>query len=506
MSNAAPPGARIDEVFAAVLARAPEAVAVSDGDREVGYAELWEEAGRVAAVLAEQGVAPGGAVGLRVQRGWRVVAGILGIWRHGSGFVPIDPRYPSVRQEYILRDAGLRRLVTEDAAGELVIEEVESGVPAAEVPADLAYVIHTSGSTGDPKGVPIRHTQVLALLAGCAESYDTGPSDVWSFFHSHSFDFSVWEIWGALLSGGRVVVVPQEAATDPAVFAAFLADRGVTMLSQVPSVFGHLVRALEAEPRALPALRHVVFGGEAVNPQVLLRWYELGVAPEARLFNMYGITEITVHATVKRLTPQELRSPSVGTPIGRALPHLRIALLEDGRPVPPGLPGEIHISGAAVADGYLGRPELTAQRFVHLPELDGGGPWYRSGDYAVERPDGEYEFLGRRDDQVKIRGFRIELGEIEAVLAEQQQVREGAVVVAGSVQGEPMLVACFVPAGGADPGEAAGMAAELGAGLAERLPKHLVPGRFVPVRELPLTFSGKLDRSALARRIAQENG
>ncbi|MYW01629.1 amino acid adenylation domain-containing protein [Streptomyces sp. SID3343] len=503
MANAGRPAggsARIEEVFAERLAEHPDAIAVEDDAHSLTYAQLWDAAGEVAEALADDGVAPGGLVGLRTRRGWRAVVGILGIWRHGSGYVPVDPRYPKSRRAYIVEDVGLRHVVVEDPDGTLAVESAAGGsAPGHDVPSDAAYVIHTSGSTGDPKGVLIRHSQILALLDACSATYDVGPEDVWSFFHSHSFDFSVWEIWGALLSGGRVVVVPHEAATDSAAFVRLLADRGVTVLSQVPSVFGFVVRSLEERPLPLPRLRYVVFGGEAVGPQVLLRWYDLALAPNARLYNMYGITEITVHATVKLLSPAELRAPGLGTPIGAPLPGLRLALLEDGRPVPPGLPGEIHIAGAQVADGYLGRPDLTAQRFLRVPGLGEDVLWYRSGDYAVERPDGEYEFLGRRDDQVKIRGFRIELGEIESVLAGQPEVRECAVVVTESIKGDPVLAACFVPAAAAGPAPEAEIASVLRHRLAALLPKHMVPGLFVPVRELPVTMSGKLDRGALAK-------
>ncbi|MHB9857121.1 amino acid adenylation domain-containing protein [Streptomyces sp. YIM S03343] len=496
---------RIEEAFAQQAAEHPDAVAVVDGERSVTYGELWDTAGRLAAGLADAGVAPGGLVGLKVHRGWRVVAGILGIWRHGSGYVPLDPRYPQTRQDYIAGDAGLRHLLVEDLEDGLRVKaDQAAGARAVPVPEDTAYIIHTSGSTGDPKGVVVRHSHVLALLESCGKTYDVGADDVWSFFHSHSFDFSVWEIWGALLSGGRVVVVPHEAATDSKIFAGFLAEHGVTVLSQVPSVFGYLVRALADHPVPLPQLRYVVFGGEAVHPQSLLRWYRLGVAPRAELYNMYGITEITVHATVAKLSPALLRAPGVGTPIGEPLPHLTMVLLEGGRPVPPGVPGEIHLAGEGVADGYLGRPELTAQRFVRIEELGADRVWYRSGDYAIERLDGGYEFLGRRDDQVKIRGFRIELGEIESVIAGQAGIRECAVVVAESLKGEPTLAAGFVPEND-DPAQCAATAAQLRSRLPELLPRHMVPGQFVPVNKLPLTLSGKLDRAALARRIQEDD-
>ncbi|CCK26514.1 ribosomal peptide synthetase [Streptomyces davaonensis JCM 4913] len=492
---------RMDESFARVAARQPDAVAVEDRGSTVTYAGLQRAAERIADALLRAGVPSGGLVGLRAGRGAQAIAGMLGIWRHGCGYVPVDPRYPQARQDYLLADSGVGHVVTENAeTGEPTVEpsgrEPGGGAP---VPPDTAYVIYTSGSTGDPKGVVVRHANVRALLDGCA-SYSVGPDDVWSFFHSPSFDFSVWEIWGALSSGGRVVVVPDELTTDPAALADLLAARKVTVLSQVPSVFAYLVRGLEDHPVPLPALRYVVFGGEAVNARAVRRWNALGLAPGAELHNMYGITEITVHATDTVVDAAKLRRHLMGTPIGRALPHLRIALLEDSTPVPPGVPGELHVAGAGVAHGYLGRPELTAQRFVRL-DLDGSADvWYRTGDYAVAGEDGELEFLGRRDEQVKLRGFRIELGEIEAALQDLPEVRECAVVLTESPGGEPLLAACYVPKEG--PVEDGLLREALGAVL----PRHMLPSAYVSLPELPLTLSGKLDRGALVPLVAESAG
>ncbi|KRV50756.1 aldehyde dehydrogenase [Wenjunlia vitaminophila] len=491
----------MEELFLRMAAAQPEAVAVDDRGHTTTYARLAEDARAIAGALADAGVPGGGLVGLRTHRGVSAVAGMLGIWMHGCGYVPVDPRYPAPRQDHIITDSAVGHLVDEEpGTGRLSVTATgRSAAHAHEVPEDTAYVIYTSGSTGQPKGVVVRHANVRALLDGCT-SYTFGPDDVWSFFHSHSFDFSVWEIWGALTSGGRVVVVPDEATTDPSALVDLLAGRGVTVLSQVPSVFGYLVNELVERPVPLPALRYVVFGGEPVNVPAVLRWQDLGLAPRAELHNMYGITEITVHATDKVVVPDELRRHMMGTPIGRALPHLRIALLEDSRPVPPGVPGEMYVGGGGVAHGYLGRPELTGQRFVRLDLGDGPRVWYRTGDYALETDDGELEYLGRRDDQVKLRGFRIELGEVEAALRELPGIREGAVVLAETPGGEPALAAAYVPAGPAPDEDV------LRKALGEVLPRHMVPSVYLPLSALPLTLSGKLDRAALAASVADTVG
>jgi amino acid adenylation domain-containing protein len=481
---------RLDERFAEQARRTPDAVALVDGDREWRYRDLAEAARRVRDDLAAAGVPAGSAVGLRMPRRGEVVGAILGILGHGCAYVPIDTRYPAQRQRFIADDLRLRALVEADGAtGAPVIRWRAGAEPPAELPPGTAYVIYTSGSTGAPKGVLVGHEHVLALMDACAERYVLSDVDVWTLFHSHSFDFSVWELWGALLHGGQAVLVPPETAADAEAFARLLAAEEVTVLSQVPTAFGHLVRELEQRPCRLPALRYVVFGGEAVNLAAVRRWRELGVAPGAELVNMYGITETTVHVTHCPLGTDHGPPPLPGaTPIGTPLPHLRVHLTDENlRPVPPGTPGEIVVSGAGVAYGYFDRPALTAARFV---EVDGCRA-YRSGDWAVRAPTGELYYIGRRDRQVQVRGFRIELGEPEAAVVAHPDVAQCAVTAVRNQLGDLQLVAHYAvrPGAGVTP-------EELRAYLAARLPAHLVPVlRQLPA--LPRTDNGKVDLRAL---------
>ncbi|MEU4216983.1 non-ribosomal peptide synthetase [Actinoplanes sp. NPDC026623] len=471
----------------------PAAVAILDDEGPWTYRQLASAAARLADRLDRAGVEPGSLVGLSVTRGRRVVAGILGIWLRGCAYVPIDPDYPESRRSYLARDAGTGHLVVDGPDDGFAVAPGESPPGERELPGGLAYVIYTSGSTGEPKGVLVRHANLRALFTAAAEVMPAGPQDVGTVFHSYCFDFSVWEIWRVLAAGGRCVFVPAEARTDGESLGRLLAGQRVTLLSLVPSVFANLVQAVRADRTALPHLREVVLGGEAMDLNVARTWLELGVAPRARLVNMYGITETTVHVTARPLDAERIaafRGP--GTPIGRPLPHLRVTVRNpDGAETPPGEVGEMHVAGGGVAAGYLGRPELTGRRFRPGPGAE-PGIWYRTGDLARREADGELVYLGRSDAQIQLRGHRIEPGEVAAAIGAVPGVAGAGVTVVPNRGGEPVLVACYVPAGAASP-----TAAELRAALHDRLPRHLVPARLVPVDRLPVTAQGKLDRAAL---------
>src|SRR5262249_5305035 len=318
----------------------------------------------------------------------------------------------------------------------------------------LAYVIYTSGSTGRPKGVQIEHRQVSRLFAATEKWFDFGAQDVWTMFHSFAFDFSVWELWGGLLYGGRVVVVPQQTARSPQEFYRLLCEEGVTVLNQTPSAFAQLIEAqllIEAQAPNAPqhALRVVIFGGEALELRTLRPWVARNGIGQPRLVNMYGITETTVHVTYRELSEQEIQADSGGSPIGRAIDDLRVYVLDgSGEPAPLGVARELYVGGAGVARGYLNRPELTAERFIQDPfSGDPAARMYKSGDLGRWREDGTLEYLGRNDQQVKIRGYRIELGEIEAALASHAGVQQAVVLAREDEPGEKRLVAYVVPAG-----------------------------------------------------------
>ncbi len=516
-SDAAPVGdaAPVHELFMAQAARRPDAVALVSGDQILTYGELARRSSRMARRLAELGVGPGMLVGLCAERSPELVLGVLAILAAGGAYLPLDPAHPMERLAYTLADARAPILLAEEplherlpAGAAQVVglralagdEEVAGEVPLPAVrvdPGDLAYVIYTSGSTGRPKGVEVSHANAARLFAVIRQSFAFGQDDVWTLFHSIAFDFSVWELWGALAFGGRLVVVPGETARSPKAFYELLRRERVTVLSQTPSAFRQLLWAEEsalARGEAMVSdLRLVVFGGEALDPASLAPWLERHGEERPLLVNMYGITETTVHTTWRRLRQSDLAQP--GSAIGRPLSDLSLHLLDGGgRPVPIGVPGEIHVGGAGVARGYLARPALTAERFV--PDPFGGGVGglrlYRSGDLARWRRDGDLEYLGRIDRQVKVRGFRIELGEIEAALAEHPGVREAVVVAREDRPGDVRLVGYVSSAASTDLSPQA-----LAAFLAERLPAYMVPAAWVLRERLPLTANGKVDRAAL---------
>ncbi|HEV3457140.1 MAG TPA: amino acid adenylation domain-containing protein, partial [Thermoanaerobaculia bacterium] len=531
-------GWRLDELFARQAAARPEAVAVVCGSEQLPYGELLARAERLAHRLAALGVGPEARVALCLERSVAMVVAILAVLRAGGAYVPIEPESPRERQELMLRDSAAAVLVVGagvetaprgapaagvlvvDDAGELVADDAAAAGadaagpgaagpgsggrqwPAGSAPSGLddalAYVIYTSGSTGRPKGVGVTHRNVVRLFSATAERFGFGPDDVWTLFHSYAFDFSVWELWGALLYGGRLVVVPYFVSRTPEQFARLLATQAVTVLNQTPSAF----RQLAASGQPHPALRWVIFGGEALEPARLTPWLadrQAAPGPPApprgrpRLVNMYGITETTVHVTYRELRAEDARRPGV-SPVGRALPDLAVYLLDAGlAPVPIGVPGEICVAGPGVARGYLGRPELTAERFV--PDALGGEAGtrlYRSGDLARRRPTGELDYLGRRDHQVKVRGFRIELGEIEHALLAHPTVADAVVAAPEEAGGARRLVAYVVPRGGAAPA-----AGELRRHLARQLPESMLPAAWVFLERLPLTANGKVDRRAL---------
>ncbi|MFJ3660012.1 amino acid adenylation domain-containing protein [Streptomyces sp. NPDC090119] len=496
----------LPELFRLVAAGRPEADAIHDDGRTLSYAELDTASDRLAARLTAHGVSSGDLVGLLLERSADIPVGILAVMKAGAAYVPLDPTYPQERLRYMVQDAGVRTLVgSPDRATACGLDEVAVLTPdddgAAELPipvvelsgSEPAYVIYTSGSTGNPKGCVVTHANVLSLLRGALPLFDVDTEDRWALFHSFSFDVSVWEFWASMSTGATAVTVPLRIAQSPAEFLGLLSEQRVTVLGQVPSVFRSLAMAHEEAGRPGLDLRYVVFAGESVDLDVVdgfLKAYP-GTAPVA--VNMYGPTETTVYATHRVLTQADFDG-SVRSPIGAGLPHLRLEIRdEDLRGVPDGESGELLIAGTGVAEGYLGRPELTAERFVTLDGPQGPDRYYRTGDLARKLADGSFEYLGRNDQQIKLRGYRIELGEVEAALRSHPTVEDAAVTVITTAAGATFFVACVVQAEGA-PEKPTGVLREHAQTV---LPRYMVPDRYQVVEALPLTGSGKLDRKAL---------
>ncbi|MEQ4299807.1 amino acid adenylation domain-containing protein [Plantactinospora sp. B6F1] len=501
----------LHQVFEDRVLLDPDAVAVTFEGVSLTYAEVNARANRLAHRLRAGGVRAGSLVGVCLERGIELVPTLIGVLKSGAAYLPLDPAQPADRLGLMVGDAGASVMVTQASLvgtvagffdGERVVldqedlseQPVRNPTPVSH-PEDLIYVIYTSGSTGRPKGVCLTHANVLRLLRTTHPQYAFSADDVWTLFHSYAFDVSVWELWGALLYGGRLVVVPREVTRLPDEFLELLVAERVTVLNQTPSAFRSLVGFARDDDSRLDrlSLRAVVFAGEKLEMAELAPWMaRFGDRPA--LINMYGITETTVHSTYHRVRPQDITG--AGNPVGYPLSDTRIYLLDGyGNLVPVGVPGEIHVGGPGVARGYLNRPELTAQRFVPDPfAAEPGARMYRSGDLARRRPDGGLDFLGRIDHQVQIRGYRVELGEIESVLAAHPGIRNAVVLTDEPEPGQPRVVAYYVPDADHPP-----LVPDLVGYCGSRLPDYMVPGVFVPLEKIPLTANGKLDRRALPR-------
>ena len=534
----------LPEVFETVAAASPDAIAVVAGSESLTYGELDARANALAFELISRGAGPDVVVAVATGRTVDLVVGLLAVCKAGGTYLPIDPRYPGPRMEYVLNDARPLVIVTDHEtdralpAVDVPRMYLEDERPAADrapsdtdrigrlLPEHLAYVIYTSGSTGEPKGVGVSLHSVTSLFAGTDHWTGFGPRDVWAWCHSQAFDFSVWEMWGALLYGGTVVIVPWEVVRSPADLWDVLLDQRVTVLSQTPAAFYALI---EARPKdaAASALRMVVLGGEAFDPARAEGWWEQADAPT--VVNMYGITETTVHVTRLEIEPGAA-APGV-SPIGVPLANTRTYVLDESlAPVPPGVVGELYVAGNGVARGYRGRPGLTASRFVADPFDPASGRLYRTGDLARWTAEGELVYVGRSDDQVQLRGFRVEPGEIEAALISHPAVTQAVVIArtddtdgSGLTDAGKRLVAYIVPdrpetvpdtpATSGDTIDGVlefndemvvvdgvvtdHIVAELRGYVAGRLPEYMVPAAFVVLESLPLTVNGKVDKGAL---------
>ena len=497
----------LHELFEAQVEQRPHAVALICEDQQLTYGELNSRANRLAHSLRERGVGPDVLVSICVERSLELVVGLLGILKAGGAYVPLDPAYPNERLAFLLDDSGAQILLTQSAVAsrfsgadvrvlnidfehEWPSENNDDNLPTLSSNETAAYMIYTSGSTGKPKGVVVTHANVLHLFEATQPLYQFDERDVWTLFHSYAFDLSVWEMWGALLYGGQFIVVPYLTSRSPEAFWEVLRARQVTVLTQTPSAFRQLIANLSLIDRH--SLRLVIFGGEALELQALKPWFDSYGDEQPQLFNMYGITETTVHVTHQLLSAKlcEQSSSVIGQPIN----GLQLYLLDAHLQLVPALcVGELYVGGGGLARGYYNRASLTAERFIPDPFGDvGDGRLYKTGDLGRRLPDGRIEYLGRLDHQVKIRGFRIELGEIESVLAQHQNVREAVVLAVENADQDKRLTAYVVRKSEVEPSPA-----ELRRFVAERLPAHMVPASFITLPELPLTRNGKIDRAAL---------
>ncbi|NQZ11450.1 MAG: amino acid adenylation domain-containing protein, partial [Algicola sp.] len=520
-----PAVACIHQAFEAQVSRAPQAIALEFEDQQISYTELNRRANQLADhLVTNHQVKPDTLVGICLERSVEMVMAILAVLKAGGAYVPLDPDYPESRLSYMLGDAQLKTVITQlpllaktpiSQAQALCLDGQayldclptlgESNLPVQSLglnPGHLAYVIYTSGSTGQPKGVMVTHANVHRLLSSCQQEFNFSHSDCFCLFHSCSFDFSVWELWGALTYGGRLVVVPQWVARAPEEFYQLVQQSAITILNQTPTAFiqfSHQDQEQHSkQENSELALRAVVFGGEALNLSELSGWVSRHGDAAPVLVNMYGITETTVHVTYRRILAQDIVA-NQGSLIGRPLADLKVYVLDRAlQLVPLGTPGEMYVGGAGVTRGYLNNAPLTAERFIDNPYC-AGERLYCTGDLACYLPSGELQYKGRIDEQVKIRGFRIELGEIEQQLSSLTLIDSSIVIVhqreqAQEQQNSKQIVAYIKAADVLVEGNIVDQVREL---LRKTLPIYMIPAIFVVVEDWPLTVNGKVNKARL---------
>jgi amino acid adenylation domain-containing protein len=494
--------------FEVIARRYPGKIALSCDGQQWTYAELDAEANGISRHLHSLELAPRTMIAIWLDRSLETISSMLGVLKAGHAYLPLEATYPAARIAETLADAEPVALISRESLASTlrgVLPEVMSRVVLLDQPllsgpeiesveagsGDLAYVMYTSGSTGKPKGVLVTHGNVMRLFDRTATPFHFSAEDTWTMFHSFAFDFSVWEIWGALLTGARLVVVPFAVSRSPDDFYKLLSRESVTVLNQTPSAFELLSQAEERGPQLSLALRLIIFGGEALKFSALRPWFARHGDTHPRIVNCYGITETTVHVTARAVTQADALQETDSL-IGEPVDDLRLHLLDESlAPVPEGETGEIFVSGPGVSLGYLNRPALTAERFLSDPFV-AGACMYRSGDLAMRRPDGELVYAGRRDDQVKISGFRIELGEVESALLAFPGIHQACVVPHTGENGHAQLAAYIVE-------HAAGEVSipAVAEALMEKLPAQMLPAFYTTLDALPLTANGKIDRKAL---------
>lgn len=496
----------IHEIFAEKAKAYPDKIAIKFKEKEYTYKELNTASDKLAVYISSRAKTEEKLIGIYMERGADLIIGIIGILKSGYGYLPMDPVYPNDRIEFMLEDANVNIVITEEnlqanlpkktlekiLIKDSIISEEENivGKLKAVKPSSLAYCIYTSGSTGKPKGTLITHYSVIRLLNSTEQWFEFNEKDVWTLFHSHAFDFSVWEIFGSLLYGGKLVIVPYLTSRNPKEFYNILIEEKITVLNQTPSAFRQLLAIDEEERVKTVSLRYIIFGGEALDLQILKGWVERHGENKPALINMYGITETTVHVTYRRIKKDDIEE-NRGSIIGRAIDDLQVYVMDDSKNILPiGIPGEIYVGGEGLANGYLNRKELTKERFTDNPY--GKGRLYKSGDLARYLDNGDLEYLGRVDNQVKIRGFRIELGEIKNLLASHNNIKEVEIILYTQKNNDKIIVAYIVPhkKNNFDTNEVKNY-------LTCFVPDYMLPSRFILIGKFPLTPNGKVDIRAL---------
>jgi amino acid adenylation domain-containing protein len=500
------PGVTVHELVSAAAAANPDEVAVVSGADCLTYRELDARAGALADRLRALGVGPESCVGVLLEPSPETIIATLAVMKAGGAYVPLDAAFPAERMELMLTEVGAGLVLAHAAtaysvpAGHWRVLDLDASPgdlgPAPERPLRLAqpgnacYVIFTSGTTGRPKGTTATHDNVTRFISAARQRLKIGRGDVWTLFHSLAFDFSVWEIWGTLTTGGRVVVVPGPMIRDTEAFYRLVCDAGVTVLNQTPSAFRQF-EAVDARVRAGLSLRVVVFSGEVLDQASVRRWASRHGYVGPRLINGYGITETTVLTTFREL--DEERTGLALTQIGSPMPGMRVHVLDErGELCPAGVVGEIYVGGSGLTRGYTGRPDLTAARFVpdHLGDVP-GRRLYRSGDLGRWNSYSDLEYLGRSDTQVKVRGYRIELGEVQAALERSPDVQQAIALAAPGPHGDSEL-RVYATVAGRQPDSAS-----LRAYLESVLPRYMVPSVITVLDELPINVNGKVDVSSL---------
>jgi amino acid adenylation domain-containing protein/non-ribosomal peptide synthase protein (TIGR01720 family) len=488
-------------LFEEQVVRTPLKIALVFEEHSMTYQELNQKANQLANLLRSKGVKPDSLVPICLERSLEMIVGILGILKAGGAYVPIDPLYPEDRIRFMIQDCNAGLVVTAQEGIVSLENEFEfinlskdfeslEAFDTADLkplagPENLAYIIYTSGSTGKPKGVMIEHKNLVRLFKTDKPLFDFNDRDVWTMFHSFCFDFSVWEMYGALLYGGKLVIVPESCTKDTKVFAELVHHEQVTVLNQTPSAFQVLQEYMTSEFEEIP-IRYVIFGGEALQPASLKTWNSS--YPKCQLINMYGITETTVHVTYLALNTQHFQSNI--SSIGKPIPTLSVYVLDAyGNLQLPGIEGEMYVGGEGLARGYLNNPLLTEDRFITNP-FNADERLYKTGDLAKWALDGSLEYLGRIDEQVKIRGFRIELGEIENTLLQFEEVSQAVVLAKADAFDVKRLVAYLVAKEEFEKDRAIEH-------LKQTLPDYMIPSFWVVLPEMPLTRNGKIDKKAL---------